>query len=227
LPLPSAIDVNNATVPEIGAAKDTTANIFSLLIYTGGISTETCICPAEDNTEVIQQSESYEFNNPKAASNPANALWDPAFSADFTNGHIGNFSYAHIPPSGPRLAHWSTATMNPGDAIMGNRGPQIASVTHNGDGSVTPLMAIPNSNTLMIHGSPNAWEGNIAYADGHVGFEIKMAPPCARPYMDAAGKSWPDTLFFDEPDDPSGANAYLGIFIKAGPKPADFVPIWD
>ena len=34
-----------------------------------------------------------------------------------------------------------------------------------------------------------------------------------------------DNRFFDEPGDP--ANAYLGIFTKAGKEAADFTAIWD
>ena len=42
------------------------------------------------------------YDAPKAAVNPANALWDPAFNADFTGGKTGNDSYAHVQPAGAR-----------------------------------------------------------------------------------------------------------------------------
>ncbi len=90
-PLPSQLDVANMTVAEKGRAKDTTANILSLLIFNGHISTEMCICPDEANKR-IANFEDYEYSNPKKAVKPQEAMWDPAFSTDFTKGK-GNWSW--------------------------------------------------------------------------------------------------------------------------------------
>lgn len=222
-PLPSLVDVKDATVIEPGPAKDTTANIMSILIYQGMIPVDMCVSPAEVNRNIAMM-EGYEFTKPTKAVRPDEALWDPAFSADFTNG-TGNFSYAHRPPSGPRLKEWAN-TFNAQLPVIGNRGPQITSATKGKPPKVTYTLANPNSNSLLIHGSRNQWEGSVGYNDNHVNFETQINGSTAE-YTDAAGVKWHDHLFYDEPDDPTGANAFLGIFIKAGPAPSDFVSIWD
>lgn len=222
-PLPSLVDVNNATVAEQGAFKDTTANIYSMLIWTGALPVDLCVSPSEVNRNIAVM-EGYEFKDPRRAVKPAEALWDPAFSADFTAGP-SHFSYAHRPPAGPRLKEWAN-TFNPLMPVIGNRGPQIASATKGKPPKVSYTLARPGSNTLLIHGSRNKWEGSIGYNDNHVNFETATNGTTAE-YADAAGVKWSDNLFYDEPDDPTGANAFLGVFIKAGPAPSDFVSIWD
>lgn len=228
-PLPSILDVKDATVAEPGPAKDTTANIVSMLVYYGHFGPSHCISPAEVNTN-IRVMEGYEFHDPKAAVRPGEALWDPAFSADFVNG-VGNLSYAHRLPSGPRLKEWSN-TFNENLPVVGNRGPQIKSATKGKAPTVTYKLVNPKSNTLLIHGSRTKWEGNLGYNDNHMNHEVRpsgleFADGKRLTYTDAAGVAWDDNLFYDEPDDPTGANALLGIFIKAGPAPSDFVSIWD
>ncbi|MFT3683342.1 MAG: prepilin-type N-terminal cleavage/methylation domain-containing protein [Phycisphaerales bacterium] len=136
-PLPSLLDVNNMTVKDQGRAKDTTANIFSILIYNASISPELVYSPVENNAK-IKIHKSYELTNPKTAVRPADALWDPAFSADFTSEKGGNFSYAHLQPSASksgkagqagRLKRWSN-TFNGDEALISNRGPEITSVEY-------------------------------------------------------------------------------------------------
>ena len=224
-PLPSVIDAANTTVGEEGSAKDTTANILSVLVYTGGISVELTISPAESNTSSIVQDDDYMFDVPETALDPANALWDPAFAADFTNGRIGNTSYAHVLPGGGRGELWrdlwrdtSAAT----EPVIGNRGPQVASVNASG----VPTFALASSNTFLIHGSRKSWEGNVAYNDCHVAFETRTNPDGVR-YRNTAGKKRSDNLFFDEPDDATGHNAWMSIWTTAGDAKADFTPIWD
>lgn len=224
-PLPSLIDLNDATVQEKGAAKDHTANILSMLIYAGHISTDLTISIAESHYPAIQQDENYELEYPKTAVDPAKALWDPAFSADFTGGKIGNTSYAHLLPAGPRKALWrdNFSTTQP---IIGNRGPEIASYTRAKDDKINPVYSDTKSFTFLIHGSRNAWEGNIAYNDGHVSFETRLDPEGVH-YRAADNRYLSDCLFYDEQDDANGTNAFLGIFTKAGEATIDYHAIWD
>src|SRR5690606_16076927 len=116
------------------------------------------------------------YSNPGSAPDPAKALWDPAFSADFTGGRTGNFSYGHALPAGVRLEDW-TNNFSATQVIVGNRGPQIASAARDKKGGLSPVLANKASNTLLIHGSRTSWEGNIAYNDNHVNFETRMMPP--------------------------------------------------
>jgi len=244
-PLPSAIDIADTTVADQGRAKDTTANIISILIFNGHISPEICISPAETNTGSIQRDEDYEYYTPPKAVDPSNALWDPAFSADFTNGSISNFSYAHLQPSGTRgvngaaptgrLLKWRD-TFDPGEAILGNRSPELSAVNISGkptsESSNTSVIKYSASNTFLIHGGRSTWEGNIAFNDGHVEFITKLSPfkpsgaKATPTYTTAAGPRL-DTIFFDESDDVAQTNTFLGIFTTAGEKPPDFKAIWD
>jgi len=237
-PLPSILDQSDLTVADKGRAKDTTANIFSILSYNGFISPEICVSPSESN-RAISADDDYAYNSPVTAVSPADALWDPAFAADFTAGGRGggNFSYGHLQPSGTRgtPAGTNTAAIEPTgrlqawrdtfsttEAIIGNRGPEIASVASD----YTPTLKNKSSNTFRIHGGRSTWEGNIGYNDGHVQFETSLKPTGAMRYTSTSGERW-DSLFFDEPDDTNQSNIFLGIFTTAGEKPADFKSIWD
>jgi len=229
-PLPSSIDLADDTVPEPGRAKDTSANIMSLLIYNGSVPTELLVSPAEANPD-IQQCTGYEFNAPKAAVRPEKALWDPAFNADFTSKTPGGLSYAHQMPSDERLKFWANS-FAPTDPILGNRGPEIASVKKLSPPRVSATVRDPNTNTFLIHGSRSAWEGNIAYNDAHVDFTTAFDDSIRSEgqwgtYVGADGTRWGDVLFFDEPDDPSASNAFLGIFTTAGATAHEFNAIWD
>ena len=102
-PLPSLLDAANNTINADPSTKDTTANIISVLIYGTFFGPEICVSPAESNGNIVMDPDYY-YTEPKTAANPKLALWDPAFSADFTSVGGSNFSYAHLLPSGPRLA---------------------------------------------------------------------------------------------------------------------------
>lgn len=233
-PLPSMLDTANRTVPEIGEAKNTTANIFSILVNFGGVGSDLLVCPDESNSRVRRDLD-YHESNPPSAVQPANALWDPAFRADLRTGE-SNMSYAHLQPAGKRRSMWSD-TYSDTEAVIGDRGPQVTAVRVTGDGSQPSQYAVDianaASNTFRIHGSPRTWEGNIAFNDGHVEFLQSLAPSRTE------NGHWPtysirprgyrlDTLFFDEPDDERvSGNLFLGIFPVAGSTPQDFRDVWD
>jgi hypothetical protein len=230
-PLPSAIDKNNDTVKEQGRAKDTTANIYSTMVYIGALSPEIFISPVEKNPSIVLD-EDYQYDAPKAASKPSMALWDPAFSADFTGGKKGNVSYAHLQPAGARLQRWNnTATKD--DIILATRGPEVRSSEPRSDGSVKVTLANPQSVTLTLHGDGSAWSGwttsndvGVAFHTADIGQGMPRGP-ASRTYTNKSGKVLPDVWFFDEPDDPRSTNTYLGIFTKAGATPKDYKAIWD
>lgn len=94
-PLPSLIDINNDTVPELGTAKDTTANIFSLMLWNEMFTPDLLVSPAEPS-EKIQVRNDYQYEKPPSAVNPDKAMWDPSFNIDFTTG-TGHLSYARDP----------------------------------------------------------------------------------------------------------------------------------
>jgi prepilin-type N-terminal cleavage/methylation domain-containing protein len=220
-PDPGKIDSGNTTVaaqttPEV---KNTTGDIISVLIYTGGISTDLCINPAESNTGQVQIDAGYTFDNPTGAPTPANALWDPQFAgtpiqapfggwrANPNQNGIGNFSYAHILPFGRRKAKW-TDSFTTTEATFGDRGPDYVGTTYptNGRWVLQTGQYGTDSNTLLIHGSRNSWEGNIAYNDAHVNFETKPNPDGVT--YRRTGTTQPltvtDNLFVNETDEANG-----------------------
>jgi hypothetical protein len=234
-PLPSLLDPENSTVDAPAEAKDTTANIMSVLIYQNFFTPELCVSPSEVN-RAIRTDEAFEYSNPSAAVNPAKAVWDPGFNTDFTAPspkRAAAFSYAHMLPAGNRLASASRNSMNSSDAIIGNRGPTITSVTP----GTPPKVAVgfdAKSNTLLIHGSRTTWEGNVAYHDNSVNYETSLAPEgkmwSEKPAADTTGKvfkKWHDVLFFDEPNDPNGTNNFLVNALKSGKEPGEWTFIWD
>lgn len=223
-PLPSLIDLNNDTVAEQGFAKDTTANIFSMLIYNGSLSTEIFVSPAEASSR-IALCDAYEFANPKAAVNPAKALWDPAFNADWTGNMPANNSYAHhLPDPGRRTGRWSES-FSANTPIVGNRGPEVSFVAYDTRGTAIPTFALGDKSlTFLILGTRSRWEGHVAFADNHSEY---VSTTIASKYTAPNGRLKDDVLFFDEPDDASGTNAFLGIFIKAGATRGEFKAIWD
>lgn len=238
-PLPSKIDRHGLTVAEAGTAQDTSANIMSMLVYNGSIPAAMLVSPAE-TSDAIAVDDDYVFRNPPSAVNPERALWDPAFDADFTDGE-GNLSYAHLLPSGERLAQWGR-TFDATQPAMMNRGPEIASVEYLPQGA-RPTLATPASNTLRFFASSgergNSWSTNVGFNDTRVEFwNDRIKRPDAnspwnpiplnehQPSLAVKGQSAvPDLLSFNE--SAHAANAFLGIFITAGPTPADFTPIWD
>lgn len=228
-PLPSALDTQGWTVPEVGGAKDTTANIYSVLIYNGILPPDMFVSSKETNPNIVADDD-YAYESPRAAVDPSRALWDPAFSADFTGPGKGNASFAHMPPVGARAELWRPNGSAQWRAVVGNRGPRISSVAYQDDGDPDPTLANPASNTLRMNGLGGEWGGYIGFADGHVdycddmiGGDMADMPT----FRDAGGVERPDVLFFDEPEDSAGTNNFLGIFTRAGPEPGDLSAIWD
>jgi hypothetical protein len=243
-PLASRVDLGSTTVPDLDRAKNTTANIFSILIYNGNIAPALLISVGETNASIRVDGD-YAYNSPATAVQPMNALWDPAFSADFTNGRTSNMSFTHLQPSGAngkgRINIWADTFSNT-EAILANRGPEVSSVAINGNADRSSSYSVstrtPTSLASAIHGTRAQWRGNVTFNDGHGEFVSSLGPftpaagnaglpaPTGMFYTSAAGNRW-DTIFFDEPDDVNQLNIYLGIFTTAGEKPSDFTGIWD
>jgi prepilin-type N-terminal cleavage/methylation domain-containing protein len=151
-PLPSRVDKNDKTI-DAGFTdpqeKNTTGNIFSILISQGIIETGVCYSPIELGN--FEEYALYEYDTPSGAVGgstpdvPSEALWDPNFKAtpgDYgaDNGEMGRgsvnsslsdqgwdglgggFSYAHTPPFAFRRPTWQN-TFAALEASVANRGP--------------------------------------------------------------------------------------------------------
>jgi prepilin-type N-terminal cleavage/methylation domain-containing protein len=230
-PLPSRVDLGNTTlaVPAAGAqGKNTTGNILSMMINNGSVSVELCVNPAEANTADVQLKTNYEFDQPTGTATPAQALWDPKFrgtpldagaTAGGTTGP-GNQSYAHNIPIGKRLAQWSN-TFSTTEACFGNRGPAYTETTYSTTGRYTLVTGATGtgSNTLLIHGARQSWEGNIGYNDGHTNFETKPNPDGLTYTRASAPRSASDNLFILETDEVGATANQPGTSINAFLRP--------
>lgn len=227
-PLPDKIDRGNTTLPAVtgGASKNTSRNIYSVLIFNGFFPPEMLVSPAEANGS-IRNYEGYEYTNPTQSVTTTQALWDPKFvalpnaagaSADSGPGDTdrrlaanptnGGSSYAHSLPAGRRLQRWSN-TFSATEAILGNRGPvyEAQAATGTGGGFQWRLKAGDagqRSNTLLIHGSRTTWEGNVGFNDNHVDYVTRPDPESVLFNFTSASlspRSRPDNLFVNENDD--------------------------
>ncbi len=213
----NTMDVGQRDDPSQAFRLDSTRNIFSLLIFHGAVPVEMFVSPAEQGP--IIEYDGYEVSDPSAASNPAMALWDPAFRAtprdsaigDQSEGDEGSFSYAHTPPFGRRGETTWRDTYSASQAVLGNRGAswtrdqggdwELLDSTHEIVGDYSKPVG-EESNTLLIHGSRLKWEGNIAYQDNRVIFETRPDPEDL-PFTFAGLGVRADNLFANE-DDASG-----------------------
>ncbi len=150
-PLPSRVDRNNKTLVvadgENSQIKNTTGNIFSIMISQGII--ETGICFSSVELGEYEEYGNYEFEAPcggvdsTTADGLSEALWDPNFKATkldqgANNGMLGEscddpgfqnwdelpggFSYAHTAPFAFRRPLWSN-TFDALEPSISNRGP--------------------------------------------------------------------------------------------------------
>jgi len=246
-PLPSQIDLKNNTVKELGEAKDTTANIYSMLVWNGNISTEILISPHETNPGV-KDHDTFTYASPPAAVDKNLALWDPSLRADLSGTTVGHLSFAHLQPSGGRKARWAS-TFNADEALLSTRGPEITSVNVIDSETAEPQYAKADSRTFFFRqgraggaaggggggggaAAKPSWSGTVAFNDSHTELITDHYAPGKKTltgawYMNKDKAKRPDMAFYDEPDDAAAVNNYLGIFGKAGAKPGDFVGLWD
>lgn len=199
---------NAAQLGQIQIQKNRTGAIMSIMIYTGTVTTEQCISPAEAEGQ-IRKDPDFRFGDINEAPDRTQALWDPGFvGSGAKNGDkfvanmgtdtsnppdnpisgtvlVCNNSYAWQPHYGVRQgsAYWST-TYAANDPVMGNRGPLYAPTQQQqGNNNPFPLQPGPEgttSTTLLIHGGKKTWEGNFVYNDGHVQSENSAAPANVR-----------------------------------------------
>lgn len=201
-PLPSLIDtldtipgIDTKSDPKLRDSKNIPRWFLSLMLYNGNFGPELLVSPAEVNPAIRVNSD-YEFTNPTAvaADKRAKAILDPSFAA-YPNEPGGDSpipganavapgagcSYAFLPIAGARRQMWQS-TFDGTQAVVANRGPWYTQDSkHNWSLNTTDRRGANNirateSNTLLIHGSRTAWEGNVARNDGSVNFETRPDP---------------------------------------------------
>lgn len=208
-PLPSRVDKNNKTIDLAGENaqnKNTTGNIFSILISQGIVETGICFSPIELGN--FEEYEDYQYENPEGGIDASGgglseALWDPNFKATpldpgYTNGMPtggpgnyadlpGGFSYAHTPPFALRRPTWEN-TFDALEPALANRGPVYELGSGGADTAVWDLLddngaiadgetPLGNSSiTLAMNGNRSEWAGNIGFNDAHVDFFNRPDP---------------------------------------------------
>ncbi|MFK7882930.1 MAG: type II secretion system protein [Phycisphaerales bacterium] len=202
-PLPSRLDKNDKTIqlantdPANAIEKDTTGNIFAVLIQAGLIDTEICLSPIDQGN--FEQYKDYEADRPQGAvggssDDSEQALWDPNFRGtpldpEYSNGTAtsagdqngpGGFSYAHIPPVQLRRAQWQN-TFSSVEPVLSTRGASftldgnaedgtwqlLTTDEETGSGDNKSPVGI-SSVTLAMFGSRSEWAGNVGFNDNHV-----------------------------------------------------------
>ena len=195
-PLPSRVDRNDTTLNDYRdnpQHKNTTGNIFAILISQGVIETGICYSPVELGE--YEEYTRYEFDSPTGAVGGNDggfnqAIWDPNFKATpldrgADNGvlgttataGLGGFSYAHTPPFAFRLPQWSN-TFDALEPALANRGP-----VYDGGGTEDPWVIYEDAGvsdgmtplgessvTIQMQGNRTEWAGNIGFNDAHVEF---------------------------------------------------------
>jgi type II secretory pathway pseudopilin PulG len=201
-PLPGKVDIldtipgiDTSTNPKLRDSKNIPRWALSLMVYNGNFGPELLVGPAEVNP-AIRVNSAYEFTNPTAVApdKRAKAILDPSFAAypDEPGGDspvagangvapgAGN-SYAFLAFAGERRKAWQS-TFDGTQAVVANRGPWYTQDAKHDwslnrtDRRGTKNILATESNTLLIHGSRTAWEGNSARNDGSVNFETRPDP---------------------------------------------------
>ena len=194
--------------------KDTTGNIFSILIARGTIAPEITVSPIE-----VGQFEVYEDYENEAPIGGVNgraednrSIWDPNFRAtpkspfyntgtntqdetsapdDFLEKYVGvgNFSYAHIPPFGRRKSQWAN-TIDALQPMLSFRGPAYELGAASGD-DVEPWDLLPTEDETGDGETPLGTtsitltaSGSREQWSGNVGFNDVHVEDYSRPDPD-------------------------------------------
>ena len=247
-PLASKIDRGNETIEADAteqSQKNATATVYSIMIYNSLVTPEVLVSASEAGGD-IKEDENYEYQNPESAIEPIRARWDPNFQGtaddsgdlhpeeDPEDSGFGNTSYAHLALVGlSRQSEWKNSLSSNYPAI-GHRGPAHTSAEWDSDSRRIDKVILQSGDTgeesitLLIHGSKNTWEGNIAYNDNHVNFETTSHPDGVvyTVIENQEQKSYGDCIFLNEGDssaldgnaqeDTRDSNCFLGLF-REGP----------
>jgi prepilin-type N-terminal cleavage/methylation domain-containing protein/prepilin-type processing-associated H-X9-DG protein len=184
---------------------------------------------------------------------PARASYDPRFkgtpkdhentdlgqAATFMERGVSHNSYAHLAVAGARKSQW-TNTISASQPVWSNRGPVYEDVDKASQGKTAWKVVGSsgaagsdgpyglNSEALLMFGNAGRWQGNVAFADGHVTFVSEPDPESVTwTRIDGTTKnkiSYRDNLFVDEDGEGDGnlqiqsrRNAYLRQFWKGVP----------
>ena len=190
-------------------------NLFPcvLLVSPAEISSHVLVCPTYQFNKYKPAADTYWDGDVSAAGGQSVSLFD--INATGTTGGINasSVSYATMPlvkylgTTGTalnqrRAGQWKSSG-NSKYVVLGNRGPK--------DG-VTTDPIYTSSTTLLIHGAPNEWDGNLCYGDNHITYGRQMTPEG----LDKIGTgttSALDNVFFSD-DAVTGKDSLIQLITK-------------
>ncbi len=201
-------------------AKNSHQNLYSAMIALGVFNANVLVSPAELSSQVAFCS-NYNMN----AYQPGNdSYWDGDLApGNFRIQGVGNVlstcmtSYATMPLSrvGRRLSEWKS-TGNSKFVVFGNRGVR--------DG-ITLGNVYKDSQTLLIHGGKNEWDGNLCKNDNSVDFGRTFIPAYLNKVGAAPGIL--DNVFLSD-DATTQKDSLLQIVTACtGPLTANHNASWD
>lgn len=148
-------------------SENKSANLYSCMIAAEYFNTDIVIGPTEVNA-VIREDEDYNY----AAYNVGqDSYWDRNFVMNIWGtppAQEANASYAHMAICGDRRDVKWRDSQAPGDPMIGTRGVK--------DGLDPGDPEYDRSPTLLLHGSPRQWDGNMCFNDNHMEFLENFYP---------------------------------------------------
>ncbi|MCC6909265.1 MAG: prepilin-type N-terminal cleavage/methylation domain-containing protein [Phycisphaerales bacterium] len=200
-PIPMGISPETAALSK--QSGNSSANLFSYLIFNTYCSPDAITCPSDANPNLVVKT-NYRYGTPDDEGWNTAWKWDPSLSADITQWGA-NASYATLAMIGDRRTnHWKYLN-DPNFAVAGDRGPK--------DGVWNA-----KSLTLQNHGNRDAWKGSVAMNDGSV--QVSVFGAKDSPSFAING----DNLFFAD-DGSMGGDMWLGLF--GATDETTTTPYWD
>lgn len=200
-PIPTNLSPETAAIS--AQSGNSSANLFSYMIFNTYYSPETAVCPQDANPNIIAKLD-YRYGLATDANWREGWAWDPTFSADLT-APGANLSYATLALTGGRVAmHWRL-TIDPSIAVVADRGPR---------GGAWDAA----SRTLRHEGSGKAWIGHVAFSDGSVQ-RLTWRDDDPQPFL-LSGDN-----IFREDDRNARSDLWLGVFGATNESAA--APFWD
>lgn len=202
-------------------SKNSHQNLYSAMIAMGAFNPSVLISPAELSSKIAMCT-NYNMNGYRPGNDQ---YWDgdtgttSTFKITGTGGVIDTCmtSYATMPLSkvGRRIMEWKS-TGNSKFVVVGNRGVK--------DGIVSGA-TYEQSQTLLIHGGKNEWDGNLCKNDSSVEFGRTFIPS----YLNKVGLAPGilDNVFLND-DSLTGKDCLIQIVTACtGETAAAHIPSWD
>lgn len=219
---PNPLEYSRTTADKCQQKGNSTANVYSLMIWNNFYSPELTVCPSE-KSEFVQVYADYDYGIMGDNGINKKDKWDWDFSCDITGKsrsartgkYYSNVSYANLALIGKRVENEWRVSGNTQFVVFGDRGPT--------DGKHDS-----KSITYLNHGTSKLWKGSLAFNDGHIElFEEQVGtdnPFGYQPVDRRHNEIKPDNIFAED-DVITRADIWLIIAGESNDKMVS--PLWD